>query len=227
MSPFIPFLSYILLSFFLSSPSTPLYLFYTLSSPPSVPPPSCPVPPSLHLLPLFSPSFIWLKLNVLCEITSQQEIPPVLPDCSVFSPGLATMCVLHKCLCSTQDLHSSPVSPVKRPRRAKPNAALQAPEPQHLVGRITAKTLKSPPCNLTFTYKTPDIYRHHQRKLSFVTICGAVQHLSGLFKKPFQKVIFSLNSFKGRLPEASAGSMSTSQQRLKRSLRPATKYSRT
>ncbi|KAI4810289.1 hypothetical protein KUCAC02_019128, partial [Chaenocephalus aceratus] len=40
---------------------------------------------------------------------------------SMKSDGLATMCVLHKCLCSAQDLHSSPVSRSKDPP-AKPNA---------------------------------------------------------------------------------------------------------
>lgn len=67
----------------------------------------------------------------------------MLPDCSVFSPGLATMCVLHKCLCSAQDLHSSPVSPVKRPAgETQCRAPSSTPEPQQLVSGITAKTPK-------------------------------------------------------------------------------------
>jgi len=96
-------------------------------------------PFSLHLPLLLSSSSssLWQKLNVLCEITSQEEIPPVLPDCSVFSPGPATMCVLHKWLGGARELHSSPVSPgQKKTRRRNPTPRSERRE---LAGGITTK----------------------------------------------------------------------------------------
>lgn len=146
--------------------SPPLPHFLTFLPPLHRPLSLCPSPSFLPLLPLLflPPSFIWPKLNVLCEITSQQEIPPVLPDCSVFSPGLATMCVLHKCLCSAQDLHSSPVSPVKRPAgETQRRAPSSTPEPQQLAGGI--KTMK------VCSYRTVSYLKSLQPRESTLQIC--------------------------------------------------------
>ncbi|KAK9538451.1 hypothetical protein VZT92_003620 [Zoarces viviparus] len=67
------------------------------------------------------------------------------------------MCVLHKCLCSAQALHSSPVSPVKKTRRRNPTPRSE------LHARATAasqwdyyKATEKSTYNPTFTYKSPD-----------------------------------------------------------------------